>query len=65
MPRKPKLPADCMPMCSTCAFCRKDDEGGMCHRYPPVAVTDDEGFGFTHIPVAPDDWCGEYQRRVN
>ena len=63
----PKLPSDCMPMCKTCAFrvYEKSVDGSFCHRYPAVPVTDDEGFGFTHIPIEEKDWCGEYKRSVN
>lgn len=62
MPKK--LPADCMPRCGSCAFrvYEKEVDGSFCHRHPPVPVTDDEGFGFTHIPVDIDGWCGEYVR---
>jgi hypothetical protein len=59
-----KLPADCMPQCKTCAFAQKEDGGLLCHRLPPVPVTDDEGYGFTFVPVDETDWCGEYKRRL-
>lgn len=62
MPPKKKVldvPADCMPMCSTCKLCEMNPEGtaGFCHLYPPVMVTEGDGYGFTHVVVMPDDWC--------
>lgn len=67
-PRKPKaIPDDCMPRCETCAFAEIDPvhAAGVCHRYPPVFLTDDEGSGFTFPGIAPLDWCGEFKRKVN
>ena len=62
-----KIPKDCMPMCKTCKFrvIPKGADGAFCHRYPPLPVTDEEGFGFTHVPVDDDDWCGQYERQCS
>jgi hypothetical protein len=56
-----KLPADCMPKCSTCRF-QQDDK---CHRSPPVFVSDEDGSGFVFPDVDAEDWCAEYIRRTN
>lgn len=38
-----KIPDDCMPRCSGCAFyvAEKKDKIGECHRYPPVLVPEE------------------------
>ena len=68
---KPKpsnsVPADCMPMCSTCSYSKLDKDAGysFCHRYPPSVVIDSDGTTYTFVPVGDDDFCGEYRRRSN
>jgi hypothetical protein len=62
-PKKP-VPEDCMPRCASCAFGEIDGQGGVCHRYPPVFIVDEEGGGSTFAIVAADDWCGEYRRAL-
>lgn len=60
-----KLPADCMPMCRTCAF--RDQEEGyyICRRLPPQYVISEAGNAVLWPTVNLDDWCGEYKRRTN
>lgn len=62
-----KISADDAPRCDTCAFGEIDakEEGGVCHFYPPVPITEDGAFGFTFTMVNDDDWCGQYKRKVN
>lgn len=37
-----------------------DDDSGVCRRYPPTPLVDDEG-GFAALPfVEYTDWCGEF-----
>ena len=53
--------------CAGCEYYTAEPRAdtGICRRYPPIAVTDDEGFGFTQPPVDADEWCGEFFRRVS
>ena len=59
-----KLPEDCMPKCATCAFGEIDGDGGVCHRYPPSFVSDEDGPQSVFAVVDANDWCGEYRRRL-
>lgn len=61
------IPADCMPMCLTCAFFKSDNktEIGECHRYPPILLPDEHGVSFSFTLTAADDWCGEFVRYVS
>jgi hypothetical protein len=67
MPKKPAIPADCMPMCKTCAFYLVDPgaDFGECRRFPPVMVQEGEGYTFSFPVVNADDFCGEFKRRTN
>lgn len=55
----------------SCAECRyfKAGEVPTCHRRPPVLVTpsceEDTGPQYAFPPTAPDEWCGEYESRIN
>ncbi len=65
---KKKLPDDCMPRCSSCAFFISDpkEDMGECRRLPPVTFPDgDEGLGFSFAMTMPEMWCGEFKRQVN
>lgn len=56
------------PDCKTCESCdsykpvNPGDEAGYCHLMPPVWV---DGTGWTRPPVAQDDICRAYLRRLN
>ena len=65
--KKTAIPADCMPMCRSCAFWESDQEidGGFCHRRPPAVFMID-GEPASMFPVTNDrDWCGEFARMTN
>jgi hypothetical protein len=52
--------------CSNCAYFRAvEEEGGNCHRYPPIWITTPEGCGSDFPTVAEDDFCGEFVRGGN
>ena len=62
------IPADCMPMCITCAFFVPDKNSsvGECHRYPPTILPDDGGgVSFSFPLTSADEWCGEFVRYVS
>jgi hypothetical protein len=66
--KKVFVPDDCMPKCSTCAFFVPDrkDELGECRRFPPAVFPDgDDGLGFSFSMTQPDQWCGEFRRRLS
>jgi hypothetical protein len=67
MPKAKKIPDDCMPICKSCCFFvpHKNSSYGDCRRYPPMIMEEDSGCTFSFSVSAIDDWCGEYQRRVN
>jgi hypothetical protein len=62
------------PTCDTCRYAdptviaNLDGEGPdavlLCHRYPPVMVADDDGFGPIWPLVNETNWCGEHIPRV-
>lgn len=51
---------------NTCSSCQHYRDGGLCGRFPPVALPshlDPRGrFAFVFPEVKPDDFCGEYRR---
>jgi hypothetical protein len=58
--------SDCVMKCSNCAYFRAvEEEGGNCHRYPPIWITTPEGCGSDFPTVAEDDFCGEFVRGGN
>jgi len=62
-----KIPDDCMPRCSSCAFFNpnKNSDIGECHRYPPTLLPDEQGVSFSFQLTAADEWCGEFIRYVS
>jgi hypothetical protein len=40
------------------------DDYGVCRRYPPELVDDEEGFSSEYPPVQDNDWCGEFVHQV-
>ena len=63
-----KIPDDCMPRCSSCAFFKADKNGdlGECHRLPPTLLPEaDGGVSFSFALTAIDEWCGEFVRYVS
>ncbi|MGE5650955.1 MAG: high-potential iron-sulfur protein [Bacillota bacterium] len=67
MAKKKPIPEDCMPRCGSCVFYQADpgDEAGYCRRFPPVVLPDEGGNSSAYPVVIPDDWCGEFTRKVN
>lgn len=41
------------------AECEAVYEVGDCHRFPANVIPED--YGFTHVNVFRDDWCGEFE----
>jgi hypothetical protein len=63
-----KIPDDCMPRCSSCAFFIPDKNGdlGECHRLPPTLLPEsDGGVSFSFALTSTDEWCGEFVRYVS
>lgn len=51
-------------VCSHCKFYKREDgTGGLCFRYPPVVVTDEEGAPWMMRPQVEVDEqsCGEFK----
>ena len=66
--KKQKIPADCLPRCSSCAFFIDDprEEVGECRRMPPQVFPDGEdGLGFSFAITSKEAWCGEYRRKCD
>ena len=54
--------------CQECKFYKWELSEYVCKRYPPTTSSAYVGYGewksFTnHVPVDPDDGCGEYQEK--
>jgi hypothetical protein len=53
---------DCVMRCVACAHYRaEEDEFGVCHRFPPVAVQEGRQYSFAFPVVNEDDYCGGFQ----
>ncbi len=53
--------------CDKCTFYlaeAEDYDYGVCRRYPPELVDEEEGFSSEYPPVQDDDWCGEFVHQV-
>ena len=63
-PKKPELFPD---TCGNCRFIRFGSslEVGFCQRFPPLLSDADGEMAFTFPVVTDDEWCGEYQRKLN
>ena len=49
--------------CVRCTLYRaeKDEEFGLCHRYPPIAMIDEGETVFAFPVLGEDDFCGEFR----
>ena len=57
--------------CEYCMFYLPDEvegeeasEYGICRRYPPRLVEEDDGFSSEYPPIKEDDWCGEHEPQL-
>jgi hypothetical protein len=57
------MPDDCCLHCSYALF--EQDDIGICRRYPPSVILEDEDLSCTHPLILHEDWCGEFKRKVN
>jgi hypothetical protein len=63
-----KLPSftDLLPTCERCRHwhelteTRDEERHGLCRRFPPIPVMDEEGVTSIYPFTAPDETCGEY-----
>ena len=51
--------------CGICEYYTAEprNDYGICRRFPPVVIVDEEGASFAQPAVFADDWCGECRIR--
>ena len=64
---KKKIDPDLLPKCEHCAFFQieKNEEVGECRKNPHQAFAEDDQIGYCFPIVPPDEWCGQFQRKLS